>query len=104
MKRNCAVPTGWHSMSDLALRFGCSTHQIEALVRRHHWPRVYQEYGALVGAELHVVAGAFGLPGETMAGQGPPQAAGSDPHPHGASRSATERIALLPPVGRGGRD
>jgi hypothetical protein len=42
----------WYSLEELAVHCGCSVEQIEALTRRHHWPRVHGEHGGKIGVDL----------------------------------------------------
>lgn len=50
---NEAAPSKpWYSPAELAARCDCSVDRIEALTRRHHWPRVHGENGGKIGVDL----------------------------------------------------
>lgn len=68
MTRTRATPDGWHSIAELADRFGRTQDEMEALGRRHHWPRVNQEHGILYGVNIEVVAEALGATAQTTHG------------------------------------
>ncbi|TXN73853.1 hypothetical protein FV228_07270 [Methylobacterium sp. WL18] len=42
----------WYAPQELAVHCGCSVDRIEALARRHHWPRVHGEHGGKLGVDL----------------------------------------------------
>jgi hypothetical protein len=58
----------WYTAKELAERFGCSAFDIEALARRHHWPRVNREHGTLIGVDLPIIARALGSTEATVHG------------------------------------
>ncbi|QGY05490.1 hypothetical protein MMSR116_29065 [Methylobacterium mesophilicum SR1.6/6] len=55
-----ALAKEWYSPQELALHCGCSVEHIEALTRRHHWPRVHGENGGKIGVDLETVQRAVG--------------------------------------------
>jgi hypothetical protein len=61
----------WHSPAELAIACGCSTEVIEALTRRHHWPRVHGENGGKIGIEIDTVRRALGITQGTVHGSMP---------------------------------
>lgn len=73
MTRNRATPDGWHSTAELAERFQRSPEDIEALGRRHHWPRVNRDHGVLLGVNVEAVAQALGTSDIGMHGSVPPR-------------------------------
>lgn len=62
---------GWHSPAELALACGCGTDAIEALTRRHHWPRVHGENGGKIGIDIDTVRRALATTRGTVRGSMP---------------------------------
>ena len=54
-----ATTKGWYSPAELAAHCGCSVDRIEALTRRHHWPRVHGENGGKIGVDLAIAQDAL---------------------------------------------
>lgn len=50
----------WYAPDELAAHCGCSVDRIEALSRRHRWPRVHGEHGGKIGVDLEIVHRAVG--------------------------------------------
>lgn len=50
----------WYSPDELAVHCSCSVDKIEALTRRHHWPRVHGANGSKIGVDLETVQRALG--------------------------------------------
>ena len=61
MTQTADVPEDWHGIADLAQRFDRTEGEIEALVRRHHWTRVFRGSETIVGVDLDVMAQALGI-------------------------------------------
>ncbi|MBE7204135.1 MAG: hypothetical protein INR70_40960 [Parafilimonas terrae] len=53
---------GWFTPEELATRCHCSVEHINALTRRHHWPRVHGGNGGKVGVDFETVLRAVGVP------------------------------------------
>lgn len=58
----------WYSPGELAVHCGCSVDEIEALTRRHHWPRVHGEHGGKIGVDVATVQRALGSAPTTVHG------------------------------------
>ncbi|MGH1575193.1 hypothetical protein ACRAWG_36780 [Methylobacterium sp. P31] len=54
----------WHSPAELALACDCTADAVEALARRHHWPRIHGENGGKIGVDVETGRDALlGRPG-----------------------------------------
>ena len=63
----------WVTAAELAERFDVTLFEIEALARRHHWPRVNRERSTLIDVNVETVQRALGKTPSKVHGSIPPK-------------------------------